>query len=488
MKRLLGAVAALLAAGALVIGFRAASVRSVQVEPPPVHPIAFDTAAAAARLAEAIRVPTVSQEGGPAPDSVFAELHRRLASAFPRTHAALRREVFGGSLLYTWAGTDSAAAGPLLTGHLDVVPVDAGSEDRWTYPPFAGVVADGFVWGRGALDDKASVLAILEAVEALLAHGFVPVRTVRLAFGHDEEISGQLGARRLAALLAERKARVDWVLDEGGTITRGIVPGVADPVAVVGIAEKGYLDLELLATDEGGHSSTPPEHTAIGRLASAVREIERNPFPGRIAGATGGLLAHTAPEMSLPFRLALTNLWLFEQPVLAVFTRDRRTAAAVRTTTAVTMVAGGTKANVLPVEARALVNVRTLPGDSAVAVAARIRRVVGDTAIRVRVLPGGSEASPVSSPESDGYRLLATTIRQVYPGTIVAPYLVLGATDARHYTGLSPTVLRFAPGLETSGSPPRAHGTDERVGIADHAQAVRFYAQLIRAAAAARRV
>jgi carboxypeptidase PM20D1 len=479
-----GAAAALIVLAGVVVA-RAAMAHSRQIDPSPFTPIAFDTAAAAARLAEAIRVPTVSSEQGPAPDSVFAELHRRLAAAFPRTHAALRREVFGGSLLYTWTGADSAAPGVLLTGHLDVVPVDAGSEERWTHPPFAGVVADGFIWGRGALDDKASVLAILEAVEALLAEGFTPARTIRLAFGHDEEISGREGAQRLAAVLAERKARADWVLDEGGTITQGLVPGVAEPAAVVGIAEKGYLDLELLAADAGGHSSTPPAHTAIGRLAAAIERLEDNPFPARIAGATGALLAHTAPEMSLPFRLALTNLWLFERPAIAVFSRDYRSAAAVRTTMAVTMVSGGTKANVLPTEARALVNVRTLPGDSAEAVAARVRRVVADTLIRVRILPGASEASPVSSPESKGYRMLAATIRQVYPGTVVAPYLVLGATDARHYAGLSATVLRFAPGLETAGSPPRAHGTDERVGVGEHAQAVRFYAQLIRSAGAA---
>ena len=483
MKRILLAAGLVLLVLGVAMVARDAGIRSRQIDPPPAQPIAFDTAAAAERLADAIRVPTVSREEGPAPDTVFAELHRRLAAAFPRVHAAMRREIHGGSLLYTWDGNDTAAPGVLLTGHLDVVPVDAESESRWTHPPFAGIIADGFVWGRGALDDKASVLAILEAADALLTEGFVPARTIRFAFGHDEEISGLIGARRLAALLAERKARIAWVLDEGGTITRGIVPGVAAPVAVVGIAEKGYLDLELFAADAGGHSSTPPLHTAIGRLARAIQRLEDQPFPARIAGATGALLTHSAPEMSLPYRFALTNLWLLERPVVALLIRDRRTAAAVRTTTAVTMVAGGTKANVLPIEARALVNVRTLPGDSASYVAERVRQLIADTGIRVRVLPGASEASPVASTESDGYRLVATTIRQIFPGTVVAPYLVLGATDARHYAELTQTVLRFAPGLETAGSPPRAHGTDERVGVGEHAQAVRFYAQLLRVAA-----
>ncbi|MGH7628748.1 MAG: M20 family peptidase [Gemmatimonadales bacterium] len=480
MRCALGALAGVLAALAIVIGIRTARMPSRQVDAPPAHPIAFDTAAAAERLGAAIRVQTVSREDGPAPDSAFGVLHRQLAAAFPRVHATLRRETVGGSLLFTWTGADSAAPAILLTGHLDVVPVDSGSEGRWTHPPFAGTIADGFVWGRGALDDKGSVLAILEAVEALLAEGFSPARTILLAFGHDEEISGRHGAQRLAGLLAERGARVEWVLDEGGTITRGLVPGIDGPVAVVGIGEKGYANVELVATDAGGHSSTPPAHTAIGRLALAVSRLEDDPFPARIAGATGALLEHAGPEMTLPFRIAFANLWLFERPVLAQLTRDRRSAAAVRTTTAVTMVAGGTKANVLPAEARAVVNVRTLPGDSAAAVAARVRRVVSDPAVRVRLLPGTSEPSPVASAESAGYRAVARAIRQVFPGTIVAPYLVIGATDARHYAGLTPTVLRFAPGLETAASPPRAHGTDERVAIGEHARAVGFYAQLIR--------
>jgi carboxypeptidase PM20D1 len=464
----------------LVMIGRAAGTRSRQLDVAAAPAVALDTAGAARRLAEAVTVPTISRETGPAADTLFAALHRQLAAGFPRTHTALAREAVGGSLLFTWRGADSSLPAIVLTGHLDVVPVDSGSEYRWTHPPFAGVIADGFVWGRGALDDKGSVLAILEAVEALLAEGFTPARTIQLAFGHDEEISGLQGARKLAALLAERGTRVEWLLDEGGAITRGLLPGVDAPVAVVGIAEKGYVDLELAATDSGGHSSTPPRHTAIGRLARAVARLEDTPFPPRFAGATRALLEHAAPEMSLPFRMAFANLWLLERPVLSRFTSDRRTAAAVRTTTAVTMVSGGTKANVLPVAARAVVNLRTLPGDSAAALAERVRRVVTDPAVRVTVLPGASEASPAAPTDSPGYRAVATAIRQVYPGTVVAPYLVIGATDARHYVGLTPTVLRFAPAFEAAGSPPRIHGTDERVSIAEHAQAIRFYLQLIR--------
>jgi carboxypeptidase PM20D1 len=483
LRRALVAAAVLLAAVVGVMVLRATRLRSRQLQPPPAHPVAVDSAAAAQRLADAIRIPTISREDGPAPDSLFERLHAALAAAFPRTHATLERERIGASLLFTWQGADPSLLAIVLTGHLDVVPIDPASEARWTHPPFAGGVKDGFVWGRGAIDDKGSVMAILEGIEALVAEGFVPRRTVYLAFGHDEEISGLEGARQIAETLAARRARVEWLLDEGGTITQGLVPGVAAPVAVVGIAEKGYVDLELVATDAGGHSSTPPVHTAIGRLARAIRRVEDHPFPPQVAGGTEALLTHAAPEMPFLFRVAFANRWLFERPLLAVLTRDPRTAAAVRTTTAVTVVSGGTKANVLPTEARAVVNFRTMPGTTAGEVTETVRRVVDDPGIAVRRLHEPSEASPVSSPESPGYHAVATAIRQVYPGTIVAPYLVIGATDARHYARLTPTLLRFAPGLETADSPPRAHGTDERVGIGEHAQAIRFYAQLIRNAA-----
>jgi carboxypeptidase PM20D1 len=467
----------------LAVGLRTARFGSRQVAAPPPDAVAVDSAAAIARLSAALRVRTVSREEGPAPDSVFAELHQLITDGFPRLNAALEREVVGGSLLYTWRGRDAGRPAVVLMGHLDVVPVEPGTEARWSYPPFDGAVADGFVWGRGALDDKGSVFAVLEAVEALLGEGFRPARTIVLAFGHDEEIGGTRGAARLVERLAARRQSVAWVLDEGGAVTRGLVPGVAAPVATVGVAEKGYASVEMSVVSAGGHSSTPPPHTAIGRLAAAVARLEEHPFPARVAGATRGLLDYAGPEMALPLRAVIANLWLLERPMLARFSADPVTAATVRTTTAVTIFRAGTKENVLPGEAHAVANFRILPGDSVASVVARVRQVVNDPAVQVRLLPDANEPSPVASPDSEGFRAVATAVRQTFPGTVVAPYLVIGATDARHYARLTPNALRFVPVPFTGADLERTHGTNERVAVGDYVRAIRFYAQLLRNAA-----
>lgn len=264
---------------------------------PPAPSVALDRAAAADRLAEAIRFETVSrQDPGSRDRQAFRDFHAFLARRFPGVHRALEREVVNGeSLLYTWPGTERRAKPILLVAHQDVVPVEPGTESRWSQPPFSGRIADGFVWGRGAMDQKVSVLGILEAVESLVAQGVEPARTVYLAFGHDEELGGTDGAAQIAALLKSRNVRLDYVLDEGLMIGEGLIPGVRPPIAMVGIAEKGRLTLELRATARGGHASMPPPQTAIGVLAAALAKLEANPMPATVGGAARGLrepLAH----------------------------------------------------------------------------------------------------------------------------------------------------------------------------------------------------
>jgi carboxypeptidase PM20D1 len=235
------------------------------------------------RLAQALRFATISHEDPAQVDRApFRELHRFLEESFPQVHHSLKREVIEEySLLYTWQGTDASLAPALFAGHIDVVPVESGTETEWQYPPFEGCVEEGYIWGRGALDDKVAVLGLLEAAEALLARGFQPHRTIYLAFGHDEEVGGTYGAKRIAALLQQRGVRLEFALDEGLAVTEGIIPKVSKPVAMVGIAEKGYLCLELSAESRGGHSSMPPSETAIGILSAAITRLERHPMPPR---------------------------------------------------------------------------------------------------------------------------------------------------------------------------------------------------------------
>ena len=468
-----------LAALLLVVLGQALSFASRQVAVDPGAAIAVDVAEAAARLGRAIRFRTVSHPDPAQVDGAeFLRFHDYLGQAFPRAHRALEREVVGRySLLYTWPGT--TMADPLLfVAHLDVVP--AGVEADWTHPPFAGRIADGYVWGRGAMDHKVSVLALLEAVELLVAQGFTPRRTLHLAFGHDEEVGGSEGAAAMARLLRARRVRPRYLLDEGGVITDGIVAGVAAPVALVGIAEKGYLDVELTVTDVGGHASRPPAHTAIGLLSAAIRRLEQQPMPRRLAGVARQTLTHLGPEMSFPERALVANLWLFGPLVEWRLAASAEGNAAIRTTLAPTLFEAGDRNNVLPTRARAVVNVRILPGDTIADVLDHVRRAIDDPRVHVRPLAGASEPSPVSSASAPSFEVLARTIRQTFPGVVVAPYLTVATTDSRHYATLGASVYRFVPLRAGPGDLRRVHGPNERIAVADYGDVVRFYARLIR--------
>jgi carboxypeptidase PM20D1 len=483
--RLGAAAAAVVGAIAALVVVRAAASNSRQAPALPGEAVELDAAAAAERLAGAIRIRTVSTED-PAqrPDAEFAALHAYLSRSFPAAHAALAREPVGrDALLYTWAGSEAALAPVVLMGHMDVVPVDAAAETAWERPPFAGHVGDGFVWGRGSLDDKVTVLGILEAAEALARAGFRPRRTVLLAFGADEEVGGGEGAAQIARLLRERRMAPELVLDEGGAIMHDTVPGVRAPVALIGIAEKGFASVELEARGEGGHSMAPPAHTSVGILARAIARLEEHPFPAELRGATAALFDSVGPEMPFRMRLLFANRWLFGPLIERSLARNPSTNAAIRTTTAATVFEGGTKDNVLPTRARAVVNFRILPGDSVAAVRAHVQDVVDDPAVTVTVRAPATEPSPVSPTDSAAWVLLQRTTRQAFPDVVVAPYLVTGGTDARHFSGLTLNVYRFTPTRLSLRDLTRVHGTDERVSIANYAELVRFYAQLLRNAA-----
>jgi carboxypeptidase PM20D1 len=487
MKKALLALGVVLALLVAVVLARTAMVESKQVRAEPVTDLAVDARAAAERLAGAIRFPTISHEDAArVEDAAFHGLHRYLEQSFPRVHSTLTREVMAGySLLYTWPGTNSQLPPILLMSHTDVVPVEPGTEKAWTHPPFSGRIVGGHVWGRGAMDDKAGVMGILEAVELLLGRGFRPERTVYLAFGHDEEVGGSKGAAALAAVLERRGVRPDFILDEGGLIAEGIVPGVESPVAMISTAEKGYVSVELVAVAEGGHSSMPPRTTAIGKLAAAVRRLEENPMPARIDGATRRSFEYLAPEMPFGPRLFLANLWLFGPLAERQLGADPASNARIRTTTAATVFQGGIKENVLPSRARAVVNFRILPGDTIEGVLRHVRETVGP---EIKVAVTGSfptEPSPESDVRSPEFGLLQRTIAQVFPGMLVAPNLLSGGTDTKHYRKLTRNVYRFVPVRVLEKDLARIHGTNERIRVESYGEAVRFYAQLLRNGAGA---
>ena len=487
MKRvllgLLGAVALLVA----VLLARAASMESRQIDVAPAEPLAVDAAHAARTLAGLVEIPSVSpQDPADFDRDAFARTHTYLAGRFPELHAVLERErVADWSLLYTWRGRDPTLRPILLAAHLDVVPaINAGD---WTHPPFAGVVEDGVVWGRGAIDDKGSVVALFTAVTALLAEGFQPERTVYFAFGHDEEIGGDEGAAAIASRLSSRGVSLEWVLDEGGAMTGGFLPGFERDVAVVGIAEKGSVAIALDLDAPGGHSSVPPPHTAIGDLSSAVVALEENPLPAGFDGVTDAFLDHLAPELPFRFRVVLANRWLFDPLLGRVFSGIPQLDAMQRTTTAVTIFDAGVKENILPPHARVIVNFRIHPRDRIETVRDHVRRVVANDRIRLQVGVRSPPRNPsaVSPVDGPAFATIAASIRAVFPGAAVVPYLVLGGTDARQYGGLTQNVYRFLPFRLDTDSMRLLHGTDERVSAENLARGVVFYAELLRRGAGA---
>jgi carboxypeptidase PM20D1 len=439
-------------------------------------------------LAEGVRIPTISHEDPDRVDSAsFAEFHEFLRATYPRTFDRLRTAVVAGhSLLLEWEGRDPLAPPILLLSHLDVVPVEAGTEDDWPQPPFAGVRDEEHLWGRGTIDDKGPLVGMFEAVEGLLAEGFEPEVTLFLAIGHDEEVGGARGAAAIAEVLAGRGIRFEFVLDEGGAVVESFFPEAEGSFALIGIGEKGYLDVELVATAEGGHSSVPPAHTAVGRLAAAVYRLENHPMPARV-GVQAAFFTALAPALPGVQGVALRNAVRLGPLV------ERRLAALphgnalIRTTAAVTMIDGGVKPNVLPQRARAVVNFRILPGDTIEGVLEYVQRVVGDD-IEVNELESGFSGSPppLATTDSAAYGLLTETVAEVFPGCLPAPWILMGATDSRHYVTLADDVYRFAPFRMTPDDMGRVHGTGERIRLADAEGVIAFYRRLIGRACGAR--
>ncbi len=466
----------------LVLCLRASTLDSMQPEIAPVAVVEVDSGGLLERFRGGLKIPTVSRQPGEGMDTeAFQAFRAYLAQHYPRVHDRLELELISRhSLLFRWPGGEPSLPGTVLLAHQDVVPVDTGSEGDWDHPPYEAVVADGYIWGRGSLDDKFGLFSILEAVEGLIADGFHPRRTLYLAFGHDEEVGGGDGAVQIARLFAERGWTIALVVDEGGAIADGMVPGLDAPVAIVGVAEKGYMSALLEVDGMGGHSSAPPNQSAIGILASAIVKLEDNRFPMRFDGATRAFFERgIGPESSFGMRVIYGNLWLFEPLVLAMLDRSPMMAAMVRTTTAPTIFHAGLKENVLPARAQATVNFRLLPGEKGDEVLEEVRRIISDERITVSMAGRAREASPSSRIDSRAWATLAETIREVFPEAIVAPYLLLGGTDSRYFRDLCDCVYRFLPiELEPDGLR-RAHGTNERIPVAGLVDGARFYRRLI---------
>jgi len=489
VKRVLKLIGLLVLVLALIVIARTLLVPSKQVAVLPPSTEKVDAQKAARDLSSSIPFQTISWEEGGTPEQkkatqeAFVGFHAYLEKTFPQVYAKLPHEAVGANnLLFTWQGSEPSFKPMLFTGHQDVVPIEAGTEQKWTHPPFSGAIAEDMIWGRGTMDDKVTVVGVLEAVDTLLAENFQPKRTVYLAFGQDEEIGGLQGAELVGQLLKSRGVEIEFLQDEGGLITKGMVPGVSVPVAVIGTSEKGYLSLVLSVDLEGGHSSMPPKESSIGILSEAVHRVETHPMPPHVHGPVGEFLDYAAGCASFPLNAVFKNLWLFAPVVQQVLASSPDTNALLRTTAAPTIFRAGAKDNIMPSRAEAVVNFRILPGDTIAGVTEHVREVVHDPRIKLEPIGGEppTEPSKQSSPESPNFKRLQRTLTQIYPEAVSVPFVYIAASDTKHYAPITKDVYRFLPILADPADLERIHGTNERIGVQNFAKAVQYYAQLIR--------
>jgi carboxypeptidase PM20D1 len=483
MKKILLALAAALAVLVAVLVVRTLlHTPAPQGSAEPVD-IPLDENAIAERLAEAIRFRTVSHQSTEDFEaSEFQGFIDWVQRRYPALDAAAERTLHGGySILYRLPGKDPTLEPVLLTAHYDVVPVIPGSESQWQQPPFAGVIDDGIIWGRGALDDKSAVIAQLEAVSTLLRDGFRPERTLYLSFGHDEEVGGTHGAAAVTAYLADQDVRLAWSLDEGSFVFDGMLPGVEPLFAPINVAEKGSVTLDIVAHAAGGHSSMPPRQTAVGILAEAIVKLEDNPVPGGLTGLSGQMFDTASRYMPFGYRMLFANRWLFNHLIETQLSTVPFANAMLRTTTAPTMLSGSIKTNVLPIEAVATVNFRVHPRDTVEDVVNHVRSIVENDAVSVRPPSGGGRAaSEVSDWHSPGFAAIEQALRETYGELVVTPGLMIAGSDTRHYGKVADNAFRFNPMIVTPEDLTGFHGTNEKIAAGNLARGVRTYMEIIR--------
>lgn len=459
--------------------------------------IDVDLDGAVARLSKGVQFPTISNQDRDEFDTkAFDDYHAFLVEAYPNVHKVLKREVLGDprpySLLYTWEGTDPDLPPALFYAHQDVVPVPEESRDQWKQEPFSGAVADGYIWGRGVLDDKNQIHGILEAAEMRIAEGWQPKRTIYFVFGQDEEVGGPEGAKYIADVLEQRGIeRFAFVLDESAPLTPGVFPGIPDNTALIGIAQKGYLSLALAMNGIGGHSSQPPEESNIGILAKAITKLEAAQFPYRIHEAVRHQYRYMGPELDeakQPMYAAVAfgkdgEMTDLEKEFIAEMSGNQVTRAMLHTTIAVSMFNAGIKDNVLPPSATAVVNFRPMPGDTPEVIIEHVRKAIDDDRITIRDISASTPATNVANPDSDAYRALEKTIRQLWGNDlIVAPFFVIGGSDSKHFQArdFAPDVFTIT-GIQLESMTEFAgfHGVNERILVNEYGKTIGFFYQLM---------
>lgn len=436
-------------------------------------------------LSKAIQIPTICNVDESLVDwSKFDEFHAFLKEAYPLIHENLEYQVISTrSLMYHWKSEHPEKEPIALLGHQDVVPVTPGTENDWEYPAFSGEVADGFVWGRGAIDMKNHLIGVMEAVETLLEEGYVPERDVYLCFGHNEEVMAEgdaCGATCMMNWFKERNIKLDSVIDEGGAILSVKVDKIIDGhLAGVGIAEKGHVDFEISVNAKGGHSSQPPKHSALGKLSKIVCNLENHQFKAELTPQLTSLFTEIGKNTTYPVRCVMSNLPILKPLITKVCENIPPVASMMRTTTAVTMSNGSPAPNVLPQKASVVANFRIMPGQTIEDVEAHIKKYAGKNA-EVKLL-AGKNPSKISPTDSRAFNAISKICKGMDPKAIVAPYLVMGGTDARQYEDVCDNIYRYSPFLMSTSLLLTTHGTNERIPVSSLEDGVVFFKRYIKA-------
>lgn len=489
-KKIKYTLLAALGAAAAAVPVKAALFKPEKVEVPPMEDEKVDLNRFRKNLSDAIKFKTIADKEAANTDwAVFDAFHDFLKERYPLMHEKLELTVIArGSLVFRWKGTRSDLDPIALLSHQDVVPISEGTLDDWKHDPFEGVDDGEFIWGRGALDMKNHLIGVLESVETLLSEGFVPERDVYILLGHNEEVmcaTSENGATCICNYLKEKGVHLDAIIDEGGAILPVEVKGVINKhLAGIGVAEKGYADVEVAVTAKGGHSSQAPNHTAIGHLADVIKDIENHQFKAKMSPMMRELFDKIGRNCTYSARLVTCNLKLLEPALTKAMSFIPPAASMLRTTFGVTMASGSPQANVLPQRASVTVNFRMFPGQTVDDVLEHLHKVIKNKKVEINLLPGWKNPSAVSPTDTRSFKVIEKICHSMDDKAVVAPYLVMGGTDACHYQAVCENIYRYSPFLVSTSLLLTTHGTNERIPVSVMKDAVKFFKRYIRLASA----
>lgn len=440
--------------------------------------VEFDRAAAVDALAELVRCRTVSySDHALEDDAEFEKLIDKLPVLYPNVMRTCPLQRFDDrALLFRWQGSDGSGKPSVLMAHYDVVPIE---EDKWTHPAFDAQIVDGVMWGRGTLDTKVTFNGILSAAENLIKQGFTPVNDIYFAFSGGEEVNGR-GAVNIVDYFEAQGIELEMVVDEGGAVVKDIFPGVSQPCGLIGIAEKGMLNLEYSVASSGGHASAPAPHTPVGKLAMACAKIEAHPFKAHLTKPVREMFDTLGRHSSFLYRMIFANLWCFGGVLDMICKKSGgELNALMRTTVAFTQMSGSKAPNVIPPTASMVSNMRLNPEDSVASAMEYIASVINDADVK---LAAGDhmEPSPISRTDCVGWQRVSSAVAGTWRGCIVSPYLMVQCSDSRHYGRISDRVYRFSAMDLTSEERRTIHGNDEHIRLETVEHAVEFFIRVMR--------